>query len=131
MPLIDGLGMVADRSKLRYRILPDGICLDADGGIWVASPGRDGEVVRVFEGGKIADRIKVETVPYACMLSGPDGKAHLVLTSDLFRDGQEKPISPGLSGVGPIQITVFTNYRPKTGAFLFLKTTFLAPKLTT
>ena len=79
----DSLGIVTDRSKLMNRILPDGICLDDEGAIWVASPGKGAEVVRVFEGGEIADRIKVETFPYACMLGGPDGKTLFVLTSDL------------------------------------------------
>lgn len=61
---------MTDRSELRKRILPDGICLDAEGAIWVASPGESAEVVRVLEGGEITDRIKVETFPYACMLGG-------------------------------------------------------------
>ncbi|MDA8140575.1 MAG: SMP-30/gluconolactonase/LRE family protein [Desulfobacteraceae bacterium] len=85
--VFDDLGIVTDRSKLVHRILPDGICLDAEGAIWVASPGRSAEVLRVFEGGRIADRIKVETFPYACMLGGPDGKTLFILTSDLARDG--------------------------------------------
>lgn len=35
---------------------PDGISLDADGGLWVASPGT-GELLRVFEGGRVTDRL--------------------------------------------------------------------------
>ncbi|MEJ2294410.1 MAG: SMP-30/gluconolactonase/LRE family protein, partial [Candidatus Lokiarchaeota archaeon] len=38
-------------------IAPDGISLDADGGIWVAAPGRH-RVARVLEGGKITNKIK-------------------------------------------------------------------------
>lgn len=79
----DSLGIVTDRSELIKRILPDGICLDEEGAIWVASPGSAAEVVRVLEGGEITDRIKVETFPYACMLGGPDGKTLFILTSDL------------------------------------------------
>ena len=41
------------------------------------------KVVRVFEGGEIAERVKVENFPYACMLGGPDGKTLFILTSDL------------------------------------------------
>ena len=79
----DSLGIVTDRSELIKRILPDGICLDEEGAIWVASPGSAAEVVRVLEGGEITDRIKVETFPYACMLGGPEGKTLFILTSDL------------------------------------------------
>ncbi|MCQ6272315.1 SMP-30/gluconolactonase/LRE family protein [Pseudarthrobacter sp. R1] len=36
--------------------LPDGICLDAEGALWIADAGGDG-VIRVAPGGKILDRI--------------------------------------------------------------------------
>ncbi|MBW2707370.1 MAG: SMP-30/gluconolactonase/LRE family protein, partial [Deltaproteobacteria bacterium] len=48
-------------------IFPDGICLDAEGAIWVAAP-HPGEVMRVLKGGNISDRVTVSTRPYACML---------------------------------------------------------------
>lgn len=51
--------------------LPDGICLDAEGAIWVASP-PSSEVLRVHEGGQVTHRIKTATRAYACMLGGPD-----------------------------------------------------------
>jgi sugar lactone lactonase YvrE len=51
---------------------PDGICLDAEGAIWVASPMR-GEVVRVLEGGQVTNRIAVTPLmPLAVMLGGFD-----------------------------------------------------------
>ncbi len=40
--------------------VPDGICLDTAGGIWVASP-TSGEVLRVVEGGEVTDRVQVTT----------------------------------------------------------------------
>ncbi|MHC4459227.1 MAG: SMP-30/gluconolactonase/LRE family protein [Planctomycetota bacterium] len=61
---------------------PDGICLDAEGAIWFASPeGRSG-VMRVCEGGKVTHHIKVSTKAYACMLGGPDGRTLFVLTAE-------------------------------------------------
>jgi sugar lactone lactonase YvrE len=50
---------------------PDGICLDAEGAIWVAAP-HPGEVMRVLEGGDITHRVNVSTRPYACVLGGDD-----------------------------------------------------------
>jgi sugar lactone lactonase YvrE len=54
--------------------VPDGICLDAEGCVWVASP-FGGAVIRVREGGEIVDRAPVEAAgAYACMLGGEDGR---------------------------------------------------------
>lgn len=61
--------------------VPDGICLDAEGAIWVASP-RSAEALRVREGGSVTDRVKVATQAYACMLGGPDRRTLFVLTAE-------------------------------------------------
>lgn len=59
---------------------PDGICLDAEGCVWVASP-TDRSVVRVREGGEITDRVRVDRKAIACMLGGFDRRTLFVLTS--------------------------------------------------
>jgi sugar lactone lactonase YvrE len=63
------------------RTIPDGICLDAEGAIWVASPGGSAEVLRVREGGEVTHRVRVATQPFACMLGGPERRTLFVLTS--------------------------------------------------
>lgn len=60
--------------------VPDGICLDSGGGIWVASP-ISAEVLRVLEGGEVSDRIPVATQAFACMLGGADGRTLFVCTA--------------------------------------------------
>lgn len=49
---------------------PDGICLDAENGIWVASPMAK-EVRRILQGGEVTHRFKTDPMPVACMLGGP------------------------------------------------------------
>ena len=61
--------------------VPDGMCLDAEGAIWVASPST-AEVIRVREGGQILESISVETNAYACMLGGDDLKTLFICTSN-------------------------------------------------
>lgn len=60
---------------------PDGICLDAEGCVWVASP-TERAVVRVREGGEIIGRIGVDRKAIACMLGGFDRRTLFVLTSE-------------------------------------------------
>jgi len=62
-------------------VVPDGICLDAAGGVWMASPVAT-EVVRVEEGGRITDRVAVSNHAFACMLGGADRRTMFVCTAD-------------------------------------------------
>ena len=61
--------------------VPDGICLDKEMGIWVASP-TTSEVFRVENGGKVTDSIKTPQRAFACMLGGKDLKTLYVSTAD-------------------------------------------------
>jgi len=61
--------------------VPDGIALDAEGAIWVASP-MSKEMLRVHDGGKVAERLKFDTMPIACALGGPGRRTLFMLTSD-------------------------------------------------
>lgn len=60
---------------------PDGICLDAEGAVWVTNPRGDG-VVRVFEGGRVAQKVSTgKRGSYACMLGGPGRQTLFVVTN--------------------------------------------------
>jgi sugar lactone lactonase YvrE len=68
------------------RAVPDGICLDADGAIWVASP-TSNEALRVRQGGEVTDRIDTGRGCYACMLGGADRKTLFLLVA-----GSSEPV---------------------------------------
>jgi sugar lactone lactonase YvrE len=59
---------------------PDGICLDAEGAVWVASPFSNA-VLRVREGGEVAERIAFDRMAIACMLGGPERRTLFVCTA--------------------------------------------------
>ena len=60
--------------------LPDGICLDAEGAIWIANPFAP-ECVRIAEGGEVLQVVETEHPSYACMLGGPNGTTLHILTA--------------------------------------------------
>jgi sugar lactone lactonase YvrE len=74
---------------------PDGICLDAEGGIWVASPSGKIGVMRVCEGGEITHFIEVATHAYACMLGGPQRKTLFMLTAETINPDGARAKSSG------------------------------------
>ncbi len=61
-------------------VVPDGICLDAAGAVWVANAGAS-QVVHVLEGGEIDRRIDVSDKAFACMVGGPDHRTLFVMTA--------------------------------------------------
>lgn len=62
------------------RRVPDGICLDADGAVWVANPTIN-ECFRVAEGGNILDVVETDNRCFACMLGGPERRTLFMVTS--------------------------------------------------
>lgn len=70
-------------------VYPDGICLDAEGAIWVAAP-YPGEVLRIKPGGNVTQRVTVSTKPYACMLGGHDRRTLFVCTADSSNPGRDR-----------------------------------------
>lgn len=68
-------------------ILPDGMCLDAEGCLWVACP-QSHAVYRVRKGGEIVEKIEVgKQSVFAPMLGGDDGKTlYMCCAAPVFTD---------------------------------------------
>ncbi len=60
---------------------PDGICLDADGNVWVANA-LAAECVLVAPGGEILRSVETTRNCFACMLGGADGRELFMVTAD-------------------------------------------------
>ena len=86
---------------------PDGICLDADGAIWVADP-RGNETFRVRQGGEVTHRIDTgERGSYACMLGGEARRTLYICTNRASgpaaaeaRQGRIEAVEVDVAGAG-------------------------------
>jgi sugar lactone lactonase YvrE len=61
--------------------VPDGICVDEEDAIWVASP-TTGSVLRLLEGGEVTDSIQTGRKAIACALGGNNGRTLFVSSSE-------------------------------------------------
>ena len=60
---------------------PDGMCLDAEGMLWIALP-MNGKVARISKGGEVHDEVTPSSdMPVSCMLGGDDLKQLYITTA--------------------------------------------------
>ncbi len=88
-------------------IAPDGICLCADGSVWVANA-LAAECVRVAEGGEVLERVTTSRNCYACMLGDDDRRTLYMVTAvdsnaavaRAARDGAIEKVRTTVPGAG-------------------------------
>ena len=106
--------VAADGALARRRVFaetpgcfPDGICLDAEGAVWVADA-RGNHVQRFLQGGEVAQSVATPgRSSYACMLGGPARRTLFILTNTgsgpamaQKRDGRIEMVEVAVPGAG-------------------------------
>ncbi len=97
---IDADGGLSSRRVFAEGLGPDGICLDAEGAVWVSTG--DSSVVRVAEGGEVLQRVELREnrAPFALMLGGPDRRTLFIMTAE-WRKGDGVTENLGRLANGP------------------------------
>lgn len=72
-------------------VSPDGACLDAEGGLWIADA-TGARLLRVTEGGTITQEIGPGSNVYACALGGADGRTLFACTAPDFFEEARRPV---------------------------------------
>ena len=60
--------------------VPDGICLDGAGAVWIANALAP-ECARIAEGGAVLETVATSQTCFACMLGGGDGRTLFMMTA--------------------------------------------------
>jgi sugar lactone lactonase YvrE len=75
-------GSLSGRRVFADGLGPDGICLDAEGAVWVSTAGFS--VARIAEGGEVLQRVELaeNRAPFALMLGGPARRTLFIMTAE-------------------------------------------------
>ncbi len=113
---IDADGGLSNRRLFADGLGPDGICLDAEGAVWVSTGGYS--IVRVAEGGKVLQRVELRDnrAPFALMLGGPDRRTLFIMTAEWRKaDGITKNLERLANGPRTGEILTLPVSVPGTG----------------
>ncbi len=68
-----------------FVVSPDGMCLDAEGMLWIADL-TSRTMLRVREGGEVVDEVDPGVMPFSAVLGGSDGQSMFICAAPYFDD---------------------------------------------
>ena len=101
--VFDDVPPMMDMEILMTRpVMPDGICLNSDGGVWVANP-LQSSIICVDESGQVLEEITTSQPSIACALGGLDRRTLYISTGDMSqqagRSGRIETFIVGSPGI--------------------------------
>jgi sugar lactone lactonase YvrE len=114
---IAGDGSLSNRRVWADGVGPDGICMDADGAIWVdVGEFGDNLVGRVREGREVLDQVQLDMACFACMLGGENRETLFMLAADWrMSEGFEENIARLTGGPRTGQVLIAPAPAPGVG----------------
>ncbi|MGE3142582.1 MAG: SMP-30/gluconolactonase/LRE family protein [Hyphomonadaceae bacterium] len=89
-------------SKPQPTIVPDGICSDSEGAVWIANSIAR-EALRIGEGGRILDRVETEQIAFTCALGGADGRDLVIVTAPTAKPEAAAAKARGMLEIARVQ----------------------------
>jgi len=91
------------RALAVLRVAADGVCLDAEGGLWIADANGD-RLIRVIEGGTVTDEVRPGSPVYACALGGADGRTLFACAAPDFDQAARSAATEGRMLAVPVRV---------------------------
>lgn len=92
-------------AKPQFLLSPDGMCMDAEGALWIADL-ESLKMLRVLEGGQVIDEISPGMIPFSGVLGGSDGHSLFICAAPNFDEDERR--STTLAKVLHVRVPVGT-----------------------